>query len=125
VRRARAAAGPPPASPPGPAGAEASPAEAYAAFKRRRAEAPIDSFQAGLGFPLDPYQREACAGLMAGESVLVAAPTGAGKTVVAWFGVDQALAEGSGLFSPRRSRRCRTKSSASYPSATGPGGSGC
>jgi ATP-dependent RNA helicase HelY len=75
-------------------GAGLSPAEAYAAFRARQAEAPVEAFQAGLGFPLDPYQRKACAGLLAGESVLVAAPTGAGKTVVALFGCDQALAQG-------------------------------
>ncbi|MDR1188043.1 MAG: DEAD/DEAH box helicase, partial [Bifidobacteriaceae bacterium] len=51
----------------------------------------MDRFAAGLGFPLDPYQREACLGLAAGESVLVAAPTGAGKTAVALFGIDRAL----------------------------------
>ncbi|MDR1633734.1 MAG: DEAD/DEAH box helicase [Bifidobacteriaceae bacterium] len=68
-----------------------SPAEAFAAFKARGGEAPLDRFAAGLGFPLDPYQREACLGLAAGESVLVAAPTGAGKTVVALYGIDQAL----------------------------------
>ncbi|MDR2566025.1 MAG: DEAD/DEAH box helicase [Bifidobacteriaceae bacterium] len=68
-----------------------SPAEAFAAFKARQGEAPLDQFAAGLGFPLDAYQREACLGLAAGESVLVAAPTGAGKTVVALFGIDHAL----------------------------------
>jgi ATP-dependent RNA helicase HelY len=51
----------------------------------------LDRFEAGLGFPLDAYQREACVGLADGESVLVAAPTGAGKTVVALYGIDQAL----------------------------------
>ncbi|MDR2372668.1 MAG: DEAD/DEAH box helicase [Bifidobacteriaceae bacterium] len=69
-----------------------SPSEAFAAFKARQGEAPLERFAAGLGFPLDPYQREAALGLAAGESVLVAAPTGAGKTVVALFGIDQALA---------------------------------
>ncbi|MDR2378379.1 MAG: DEAD/DEAH box helicase, partial [Bifidobacteriaceae bacterium] len=74
-----------------------SPAEAFAAFKDRQRQAPLDRFAAGLGFPLDPYQREACLGLAAGESVLVAAPTGAGKTVVALFGIDQALGVEPGL----------------------------
>ncbi|MDR2348013.1 MAG: DEAD/DEAH box helicase, partial [Bifidobacteriaceae bacterium] len=71
-----------------------SPSEAYAASRERQREAPIDVFEADLGFPLDPYQREACAGLLAGESVLVAAPTGAGKTVVALFGIDRARGQG-------------------------------
>jgi ATP-dependent RNA helicase HelY len=73
-------------------------AEAYAAFRTRQKEQPIDQFEATLGFPLDPYQREAAAGLLAGESVLVAAPTGAGKTAVAWFGIDQARAAGRRAF---------------------------
>ncbi len=40
-------------------------------------------------FPLDPFQRSAIDALRAGHSVLVAAPTGSGKTVVA----EHALAE--------------------------------
>ncbi|MDR2381090.1 MAG: DEAD/DEAH box helicase, partial [Bifidobacteriaceae bacterium] len=69
-----------------------SPAAAYAAFRARQALAPVEAFQASLGFALDQYQWDACAGLLGGESVLVAAPTGAGKTVVALFGIDQARA---------------------------------
>ncbi|MDR0594733.1 MAG: DEAD/DEAH box helicase, partial [Bifidobacteriaceae bacterium] len=89
-----------------------SPAEAYSAFRSRQAGAAVERFAAGLGFPLDPYQREACAGLLAGESVLVAAPTGAGKTVVALFGIDHALgletfpaADAVGSPEPRTGRR--------------------
>ncbi|MDR0626356.1 MAG: DEAD/DEAH box helicase, partial [Bifidobacteriaceae bacterium] len=76
-----------------------SAAEAYAAFRARQKQAPIDRFAVGLGFELDTYQRQACEALLAGESVLVAAPTGAGKTAVALFGIDQAL--GVGAFGPR------------------------
>lgn len=62
-----------------------SPAERYAA-RRRRAEFPqLEWFRADLGFDLDPFQVAACERLEAGDSVLVAAPTGAGKTVVAEF----------------------------------------
>ncbi len=43
---------------------------------RRRA------FEAARGFPLDAFQHEALDALDAGRSVLVAAPTGSGKTVV-------------------------------------------
>ncbi|MDR1118729.1 MAG: DEAD/DEAH box helicase, partial [Bifidobacteriaceae bacterium] len=75
-----------------------SPSAAYAAFRERGNQGPVDAFQAGLGFVLDPYQREACAGLLAGESVLVAAPTGAGKTAVAWFGIDRARGAGRRAF---------------------------
>src|SRR5690348_13230024 len=41
-------------------------------------------------FPLDPFQIEASEHLAAGRSVLVAAPTGTGKTVVAEFAIWQA-----------------------------------
>ncbi|PID53899.1 MAG: RNA helicase [Micrococcales bacterium] len=47
-----------------------------------------------LGFDLDPFQVDGCAAVQAGRSVLVAAPTGAGKTVVGEFAVDLALREG-------------------------------
>jgi len=48
-------------------------------------------FAAGYPFPLDAFQVRAIDALHAGESVLVAAPTGSGKTVVAEFGLEQAL----------------------------------
>src|SRR5919198_4659092 len=59
---------------------------------RRRA------FEASRGFPLDPFQVEALDALDAGQSVLVAAPTGSGKTVVAEYAVERALAEGGKAF---------------------------
>ncbi|WAC67535.1 DEAD/DEAH box helicase [Agrococcus sp. SL85] len=40
-----------------------------------------------MPFGLDPFQRQACLALEDGSSVLVAAPTGAGKTVVAEFAI--------------------------------------
>jgi ATP-dependent RNA helicase HelY len=49
-------------------------------------------------FRLDPFQELALAELDAGRSVLVAAPTGSGKTVVAEHAVELALAEGSRAF---------------------------
>src|SRR5438874_732126 len=52
-------------------------------------------FRAGYDFDLDPFQIEGCRALEAGDSVLVAAPTGSGKTVVGEFAVHMALAEGS------------------------------
>jgi ATP-dependent RNA helicase HelY len=51
-----------------------------------------------LGFVLDRFQVEATAAVDEGASVLVAAPTGSGKTVVADRGVDRALARGLKAF---------------------------
>ncbi len=50
-------------------------------------EAQIDQFAALYPFELDQFQREAIRVLLHGESVMVAAPTGTGKTVVAEFGI--------------------------------------
>lgn len=55
-------------------------------------------FAAGYAFPLDDYQRDACAHIEAGDGVLVAAPTGAGKTVVGEFAVSCALRTGRKCF---------------------------
>jgi ATP-dependent RNA helicase HelY len=49
-------------------------------------------------FPLDDFQVRALDALDAGRSVLVAAPTGSGKTVVADYAVDLALAGGGKAF---------------------------
>jgi ATP-dependent RNA helicase HelY len=49
-------------------------------------------------FGLDPFQKKACLALAEGRSVLVAAPTGAGKTVVGEFAADRALRSGSKCF---------------------------
>jgi ATP-dependent RNA helicase HelY len=58
----------------------------------------LDRFQAYYPFPLDTFQREAVGALDAGESVLVAAPTGSGKTVVAEYAVERALEQGAKAF---------------------------
>jgi ATP-dependent RNA helicase HelY len=55
-------------------------------------------FAASYPFPLDAFQQDSIAALDTGESVLVAAPTGAGKTVVADFAIDRALAGGGKAF---------------------------
>jgi ATP-dependent RNA helicase HelY len=55
-------------------------------------------FSAGLGFTLDRFQREAIEHLLADRDVLVAAPTGAGKTVVGEFACEHALATGGRTF---------------------------
>jgi ATP-dependent RNA helicase HelY len=52
----------------------------------------LHKFAARYPFALDEFQVEAIDALDRGESVLVAAPTGSGKTVVAEFAVERALA---------------------------------
>jgi ATP-dependent RNA helicase HelY len=56
------------------------------------------AFEAELGIELDPFQRRAFDALDAGSSVLVAAPTGAGKTLVAEYAIHRALAAGGKVF---------------------------
>ena len=56
------------------------------------------SFEAGRGFPLDRFQQLALDALDAGQSVLVAAPTGSGKTLVAEYAIDRARATGAKVF---------------------------
>jgi superfamily II RNA helicase len=51
-----------------------------------------------LGFRLDPFQLEALDALDAGRSVLVSAPTGSGKTVVADYAVARTLEAGRRAF---------------------------
>ncbi len=58
----------------------------------------LASFVRTLGFTPDPFQLRAMAALADGRSVLVAAPTGAGKTVVGEFACDDAIARGGKAF---------------------------
>ncbi|HEY1918187.1 MAG TPA: DEAD/DEAH box helicase [Streptosporangiaceae bacterium] len=74
----------------------ASPAERYAAFRARPAW--LTAFQSLYDFEFDDFQVEACAALHDGGGVLVAAPTGSGKTVVGEFAVHLALESGSKCF---------------------------
>jgi ATP-dependent RNA helicase HelY len=55
----------------------------------------INQFSALYPFPLDTFQREAIGTLLRGDSVMVAAPTGSGKTVVAEFGIYDAFRRAS------------------------------
>ena len=58
------------------------------------AQALAEEFAAEQPFPLDPFQLEAAQHLAEGRSVLVAAPTGTGKTIVAEFAIWQARRAG-------------------------------
>ncbi|KQM58544.1 DEAD/DEAH box helicase [Agreia sp. Leaf210] len=68
-----------------------SPAERYARSRARGGKPLLDAFAERVDFGLDTFQIEACGALEAGDSVLVAAPTGAGKTVVAEFALFLAM----------------------------------
>ncbi len=70
-----------------------SPAERYAAADARSSHPQTAAFAAGLRFALDPFQLASCHALEDGRSVLVAAPTGAGKTVVGEFAIHLAMGE--------------------------------
>ena len=75
-----------------------SPSDAYAAFRSRQNGADFEAFAALYDFDFDVFQVKACAALSAGDGVLVAAPTGSGKTVVGEFAVHLALAQGRKCF---------------------------
>ncbi len=77
-----------------------SPSERYRASVERAAEAKtyLGGFIRSLAFELDDFQREACLSLQAGRGVLVAAPTGAGKTIVGEFAIYLALQRGLKAF---------------------------
>jgi ATP-dependent RNA helicase HelY len=69
----------------------AGPAQRYSAAARGGGSGRVNEFAAGFDFALDPFQLQACEALEGGHGVLVAAPTGAGKTVVGEFAVFLAL----------------------------------
>lgn len=72
-----------------------SPADRYTAARLRAQTPRLETFRRGLRFELDAFQLAAGASLEAGNSVLVAAPTGAGKTVVAEFAIFLAMQQPS------------------------------
>ncbi|WNM25811.1 DEAD/DEAH box helicase [Demequina capsici] len=75
-----------------------TPAERYAASRRRNRHGDLVEFEESLSFPLDQFQREACEAVAEGRSVLVAAPTGAGKTVVGEYAIRHAHNQGLKAF---------------------------
>lgn len=66
-----------------------SPSQRYQAFRRsqERRKSVAEQFARTLPFELDEFQRQANEALEADCNVLVAAPTGAGKTIVADFAI--------------------------------------
>jgi ATP-dependent RNA helicase HelY len=78
-----------------------TPADRYASFRERQAEPKnpeFASFRALYEFDFDDFQVAACGALGGGSGVLVAAPTGSGKTVVGEYAVHLALAQGRKCF---------------------------
>ncbi len=91
-----------------------TPADRYTAFRERQRapggtnpKAPLTpretdpefaSFRALYEFEFDDFQVAACGALGAGSGVLVAAPTGSGKTVIGEYAVHLALAQGRKCF---------------------------
>ena len=66
-----------------------SPSQRFSAFRKtlQHSKSMAAKFESSLSFDLDDFQLEAIDALENGDNVLVAAPTGAGKTVVADFAV--------------------------------------
>src|SRR6476646_9572951 len=77
---------------------EVSPAERYARSRRNRQHPMLADFASRQSFSLDDFQVRACRELEDGRSVLVAAPTGSGKTIVGEFAVHLALETGRKAF---------------------------
>ncbi len=77
-----------------------SPAERYAAAlgRSRASSSALGQFNKLYEFDLDTFQVQACESLEAGRGVLVAAPTGSGKTVVGEFAIHLALESGRKCF---------------------------
>ena len=64
---------------------ELSPSQRLAAVKERNKHPKATSFFETFDFEMDPFQITACHAIEDGKGVLVAAPTGAGKTIVGEF----------------------------------------
>jgi ATP-dependent RNA helicase HelY len=79
-------------------GSMSTPAAAYVAAKKRGAHPVTTAFVQSFDFEFDPFQISACHAVEDGKGVLVAAPTGAGKTVVGEFAAYAALKAGKKCF---------------------------
>jgi len=77
---------------------DSSPSQRYARFRAQQGSPVLADFRALHDFALDPFQVAACERLETGDGVLVAAPTGSGKTIVGEFAVHLALEQGRKCF---------------------------
>ncbi len=76
----------------------ATPAERFAAAKKRGTHPLTTEFISQFEFGFDEFQIQACQAVEDGKAVLVAAPTGAGKTVVGEFAAFSSLSRGKKCF---------------------------
>ena len=103
-----------------------SPSAGYARHRAARAHPVFTEFAGRYPFDLDDFQARACREVEDGRGVLVAAPTGSGKTVVGEFAVHLALETGRKAFyttpikalSNQKSRATAQTASASSPVTT-------
>ena len=77
---------------------ELSPSERFAAAKARNRYVQVAAFASQFPFELDDFQIAGCRSLEDGKGVLVAAPTGAGKTIVGEFAAFLAIQQGKKCF---------------------------
>ena len=77
---------------------ELSPAESYKAFRSLAGLPVLNEFAGMLSYPMDPFQVTSCVALEQQKSVLVAAPTGAGKTVIGEFAIHLSLSKQQKVF---------------------------
>ena len=70
-----------------------TPAERYAASKSKSKHSHATAFFESFDFELDSFQIQGCYAIEEGKGVLVAAPTGAGNTIVGEFAAYLSLAQ--------------------------------
>src|SRR3954451_1315508 len=75
-----------------------SPSERYATYRKQRQHPVTKAFTSLYTSPLDDFQLRGCEAIEEGRGVLVAAPTGSGKTIVGEFALHLALATGREAF---------------------------
>ncbi|CAI9414521.1 DEAD/DEAH box helicase [Nocardioides sp. T2.26MG-1] len=75
-----------------------SPSERYADYRNGRKHPVLRGFRALYDFALDDFQVRGCEAIEEGRGVLVAAPTGSGKTIVGEFAIHLALETGRKAF---------------------------
>src|SRR6478735_6710062 len=75
-----------------------SPSERYSSYRKLKKYPVLKDFASLYDFPLDDFQYRGCEAIEEGRGVLVAAPTGSGKTIVGEFAIHLALATGRKCF---------------------------